>query len=133
MSEISNRLKEFIKYKGYSVLGFEKAIYASNGYVNSCNTITKAKERLLTDKFPDLSIKWLLTGEGEMINSNVTESSTNEKRKTKAPTSSETTDTLDSYNKELIKNLRETIEEQRYLIQTQKEIIELLKERLNNH
>ncbi len=131
MSDISKRLKEYIKFKGYSISGFEKNIYASNGYVNNCKNITKSKLRLLNEKFPDLSIDWVLTGEGEMIigstpqpYSNVT-TFTNKGIRTK-----ETTPKRGNADSELINNLRETIKEQKNIIQTQKELIEILKEQL---
>lgn len=65
---IKERLKEFIWYKGLRVSHFEKMCGLSNGYVAS---ITKGmgaeKMQMILDKFPELSKKWLLKGEGEML------------------------------------------------------------------
>ena len=65
---IKERLKEFIWYKGLRVSHFEKTCGLSNGYVAS---ITKGmgaeKMQMILDKFPELSKKWLLKGEGEML------------------------------------------------------------------
>ncbi len=49
---------------------FEKSINASNGYVNSISKgIGEEKRFLILEKYPNLSIEWLLTGKGEMLKS----------------------------------------------------------------
>lgn len=62
------RLKEVIKHHGLTVKSFEKSIDVSNGYVNSITkNIGFDKLILLIDKFPNLNIKWLISGKGEMF------------------------------------------------------------------
>lgn len=65
---VGERLKAFIWAKRLRVSHFEKTCGLSNGYVAS---ITKGigadKMQMILENFPDLSEKWLLTGEGEML------------------------------------------------------------------
>ncbi len=62
------RLKSFIDYLDSSISSFEKTINASNGYVNSISKgIGSDKLELILEKFPQLNLEWLLTGRGEMI------------------------------------------------------------------
>lgn len=62
---IKERINEFIKLKGLSVLNFEKQCGLSNGFVRKIvNTITVDKMLNILSAFPDLNINWLLTGNG---------------------------------------------------------------------
>ncbi|WP_272151102.1 hypothetical protein [Tenacibaculum aiptasiae] len=62
------RLKEVIKHHGLTVKSFEKSIDVSNGYVNSITkNIGFDKLILLIEKFPNLNVKWLISGKGEMF------------------------------------------------------------------
>ncbi len=66
---VKERLIEFIKFKGISVREFCREIGVSETYVSSMRmSIQPDKMKIISDKFPDLSMKWLFTGEGEMIN-----------------------------------------------------------------
>lgn len=67
---VKERLKDFIKVEKITVKAFEESLEMSNGYVNSISKgIGDAYMRKLIEKYPNLNIKWLLTGEGEMLNS----------------------------------------------------------------
>lgn len=67
---VKERLKDFIKVEKITVKAFEESLEMSNGYVNSISKgIGDAYMRKLIEKYPNLNIKWLLTGEGQMLNS----------------------------------------------------------------
>ncbi len=60
---VKERLKSFIKREGLSVKAFEESIGVSNGYVNSISKgIGKRKLETILEKYPKLSLEWLLTG-----------------------------------------------------------------------
>lgn len=66
---LKERIIQFIDYKGISVQRFEKEVGLSNAAVSKMGDNTR---RTTIDKisnhFPDLNPNWLLTGEGEMLN-----------------------------------------------------------------
>jgi len=65
---VKERLKQFINLKEASILAFEKNIDASNGYVSSISkSIGIDKLELISEKYPNLNIVWLLLGKGEML------------------------------------------------------------------
>ena len=69
---VKQRLIRFIKYKNLSQKRFEQAANLSNGYINSLRkSPTGTKIQSIIEAFPDLNQYWLLTGEGEMLNSDV--------------------------------------------------------------
>lgn len=66
---VKERIILFIKKKGLSQKKFEKAAGLSNGYINSLRkSPTAEKMRSIIDAFPEINPQWLLTGEGEMLN-----------------------------------------------------------------
>ena len=66
---VKERLNEYIKSQGLSVLAFEKMCGLSNGYVSSISKgIGKEKLENILRIFPNLNREWLLYGEGEMLN-----------------------------------------------------------------
>lgn len=66
---IKERLIEFIRYKGMTVREFEKKNNLSNGYVKGISmTIGSEKMKTIGLQYPELNKLWLLTGEGEMLN-----------------------------------------------------------------
>ena len=70
MSEVKNRLKQFISSKNLSVRKFEDSINASFSYVNNISrSIGIDKIQLIDEKYPELNLTWLLTGKGTMLNS----------------------------------------------------------------
>lgn len=72
---ISERIKQYIDYKGFSIMRFEKQIGAGN---NSIGTSIKRNTNLTGDllskilnTFQDINTEWLITGKGEMLKSKV--------------------------------------------------------------
>lgn len=65
---VKERLRSYIKFKGFKISSFEKSIGASNAYVNNIRqSIAPDKLEQIANIYPDLNIEWLLTGNGEMI------------------------------------------------------------------
>lgn len=62
---------DFISESKLSIREFERRCGLSNGYIKALRKYpTTDKMRSILDAFPELSQQWLLTGEGEMLNSN---------------------------------------------------------------
>lgn len=71
---VKERLIRFIKYKNIGQTKFEKIVGLSNGYINSLrHSPSTEKFNMICNSFPDLNGDWLLTGEGEMIKSEIKE------------------------------------------------------------
>lgn len=65
---VKDRVKLFVKSIDIGVTDFEKSINVANGYVNSISkSMGIDKINLILEKYPNLSIEWLLTGKGEML------------------------------------------------------------------
>ena len=65
---VKERVKIFLDYKKMPISVFEKSINASNGYVNSISkSIGLDKIEMILEKYPNLNIEWLLTGQGNML------------------------------------------------------------------
>lgn len=66
---VKTRLIEFIDYKGMSRRSFSLGIGASSSFVNSISKSigTEYIDRI-KEKFPELNISWLMTGDGQMLN-----------------------------------------------------------------
>lgn len=67
---MKKRLIEFLSYLGIGQTKFEETAGLPRGYVNkmSDNTRTTSLQKI-TDRYPELNINWLKTGEGEMLKS----------------------------------------------------------------
>jgi hypothetical protein len=73
---VKDRVILFIDYKGISKNAFEKACGLSTRYVsNMRQSIQPDKVKNIALAFPELNTGWLLTGEGEMLKSEVAQSS----------------------------------------------------------
>lgn len=67
-STVKERLSSYLKTKKISQSEFGRTIGVSSAYVSSIRkSIDKDKLRLIQEAYPDLSIDWLLYGEGEML------------------------------------------------------------------
>ena len=67
---VKERLIEYLKCKGISKTEFGERIGVSNAYVTSIRkSIQPDKLQAIALNYPDLNTSWLLTGEGEMLNS----------------------------------------------------------------
>lgn len=65
---VKERLLKFIEDKSLKVSDFEKNVGLSNGYVNNIRkSISNAKAKSISLKYPELNMTWLLLGEGEML------------------------------------------------------------------
>lgn len=73
MANIVTRIKDFIDFKGIAVSAFEKSIGMSNASfgksLRNGGAIGSDKLENILSVYPELSVTWLLTGEGEMLQS----------------------------------------------------------------
>ncbi|QIK58768.1 hypothetical protein G7050_02495 [Dysgonomonas sp. HDW5A] len=66
-----DRLYSFIKHEGITAKAFESIVGLGNGFVSKVGfSIRKEKLELISIRYPHLNINWLITGVGEMLNSN---------------------------------------------------------------
>ena len=73
MSTVKERLLKFIKEANITTAEFERRIGVSSGYVNNISkSIQPDKLEIISDKFPQLNINWLLLNKGEMKKSYIT-------------------------------------------------------------
>lgn len=64
---VRERLKFYLKENNISQHAFADSINVSSGYVNAIRkSIQPDKLSIIKEKYPDLNIDWLLTGDGEM-------------------------------------------------------------------
>lgn len=69
MISLKERLLHFIEYKGITVQLFEKTVGLSNASVSKMgNNTRRSTIDKISNSFPDLNTNWLLTGEGDMLN-----------------------------------------------------------------
>lgn len=69
---IKDRLLVYIKYLGIGQAKFERQCGLSNGYINnSKGNFGASKIDDILKKFPELNRAWLMTGEGEMLNTSI--------------------------------------------------------------
>ena len=65
---VKDRIKEFCDVIGITTSAFEKSIGVANGYVNSISrSVGIDKINTILEKYPNISIEWLLTGKGLMF------------------------------------------------------------------
>ena len=65
---ITERIIEYINYKGITKYKFCKDLGFSNGFLDKKREITTDKYANILEYFPELNPEWLLTGKGEMLN-----------------------------------------------------------------
>lgn len=72
---VKERIFEFIKYSKISIKQFEERCSLSNGYISSMRKGfgTEKLDNVLRE-FPELNREWLLYGEGDMLNNNISNS-----------------------------------------------------------
>ena len=69
-SSVKSRIKQVIDFQGISIRQFEISIGASNGYYGSMKDEMNSKYlRNISSVYPNISIEWLVTGEGSMLKS----------------------------------------------------------------
>lgn len=70
MDEFStNRLIKYANFKGISISAFEKSIGKAPSYLRNSKEVTSGVLREVMNVYPELSIEWIITGEGEMLKS----------------------------------------------------------------
>lgn len=63
------RLRAYLKLKGISQTDFLNSIGASPGYIAAMSKGFRPRyEPMVREKYPDLNIGWILTGDGQMLN-----------------------------------------------------------------
>lgn len=68
-TNIKSRVDHFCRYKGISVRNFCSRIGAANGYFKeSLQSISLEYRAGISREFPELSLSWLVLGEGAMLN-----------------------------------------------------------------
>lgn len=71
MVKVINRIYEYLKLKDFKVTAFEKSIEVGNGYLkkadNRNSSIGSDVIERIANKYPELSIEWLITGNGSML------------------------------------------------------------------
>ncbi|ANQ49588.1 hypothetical protein MY04_4771 [Flammeovirga sp. MY04] len=74
-TNISERIKHFIDSQGFTINQFSNSVGASNSYFNKLfknkGSIGSDKVEKILRTYPFLNVKWLFTGEGEMLNTGV--------------------------------------------------------------
>lgn len=77
MMDIKNRIYEYLRIVKMTPAEFERNTGLSNGYLrNIKNSIGVDKISNIVSVYPDLNLEWLITGNGEMLKSNHTSSTT---------------------------------------------------------
>lgn len=114
-----NRLFQYIEFKRLSIRSFEAKINASDGMIRRAiknNTDIQSKWlTVIADNFHDINIEWLVTGRGEMLKTEIEKSSVITKIVYQS----------DPRDAEILAANKETIE-------TQRELITTLKQRIND-
>ena len=68
--DVKDRVREFVKFKGFSISQFERMCGLSTGYINAMrHSFGVEKLNNVLKQFPELRREWLLYGEGEMLKS----------------------------------------------------------------
>lgn len=70
MGSIKDRIRKYIDYKGISKREFCRKISASPGFLVSESDITSEYVSNIVNTYPDVSLRWLVTGQGEMLETN---------------------------------------------------------------
>jgi len=67
MQDIKTRILDFIAFKDVSKYFFTNEIGVNKSYLNQGNDVGSGVLEKIAEKFPELSIEWLVTGNGSMI------------------------------------------------------------------
>ena len=63
----TERVLQYIEYKGVSKYKFYKETGLSNGFLDKNRNIGSDKCEIISSHYKDLSLNWLITGEGDML------------------------------------------------------------------
>lgn len=73
---VKDRILEFLKYKGISITKVETLLCWSKGALLKSNSISSDRLGEFYLQFPEVSPEWILTGQGEMLNTPVANEAT---------------------------------------------------------
>ncbi|KUJ62110.1 hypothetical protein AR687_08780 [Flavobacteriaceae bacterium CRH] len=107
----TERVKEFIDYKGITRYKFCQMLGFSNKFLDNTSNIGTDKASKILHHFPDLSAEWLLSGKGNMLKLDILN------------------ETPAVYNKTKNEDLEDNVN-YKQLAETQKETIENLKNKI---
>ncbi len=63
------RIKQYLEYKGISKNKFYSQTGLSIGFLDSGSSLGVDKARIIINNFPDISLNWLIMGDGNMLRS----------------------------------------------------------------
>lgn len=70
MDGVQERLNQFINYLDISVSQFEQNIGVGNAFVSNTNSrMRNSSKNLISSRYPELNMDWLIKGKGDMLNS----------------------------------------------------------------
>ena len=117
---LKSRLIEFIASKGMSIRRFEIECGLPNAYVSNIrNNITSRRLEVITAKFPDLNLQWLMTGEGSMSRSESAEG---------GGTDADIERRLSEMNMQLIRMMTEFVRQETKITERYRDCIDRLQE-----
>lgn len=118
---LKSRLLEFIASKDMSVRRFEIECGLPNAYVSNLrNNITSRRLEVITAKFPDLNLQWLMTGEESM--------SRNESVENAGGSDANIEKRLSEINMQLIRMMTEFVKQETKITERYRECIDRLQE-----
>ncbi len=119
---MKSRIIDFVKSQKMSIREFERVCNFPNGTIGAFkNDINNKRRVVIFEKFPQLNTKWLLTGEGEMLNHPHNEATHNINSSNNTYINSVGDNSQDKTNEKNIYN---------EMIITQRELIDSLKEQI---
>ncbi len=68
MSTLVERAKESARYAGMSLVKWQESLGLSNAHFYNTGGLSRKVARVIEQKYPDINIEWLATGNGEMLN-----------------------------------------------------------------
>jgi hypothetical protein len=112
-SRIKKNILKFIEYKGISKYEFYKRTGITRGVLNQNNGMSEENTAIFIAYYPEVSIEWLITGNGNMLKDNISSLSKEEEK----PPPGQITYCQRCVDKdEVIKAMQKTIETQQHLI-----------------
>ena len=122
---MKSRIIDFVKSQKMSIREFERVCNFPNGTIGAFkNDINNKRRVVIFEKFPQLNTKWLLTGEGEMLNHLHNEATHNINSSNNTYINSVGDNSQDKTNEKNIYN---------EMIITQRELIDSLKEQITQY
>ena len=122
---MKSRIIDFVKSQKMSIREFERVCNFPNRTIGAFkNDINNKRRVVIFEKFPQLNTKWLLTGEGEMLNHPYNEATHNINSSNNTYINSVGDNSQDKTNEKNIYN---------EMIITQRELIDSLKEQITQY